>query len=74
MPIKKSTQQNDTIDLLEKILVFQLFSLGASQGRIAKIIKRQKAWVNDLVKGISKGGISNGKKEKNRKAQKRSQH
>jgi len=38
------------------MLVFQLYALGVPQDRIAKIVGRQKAWVNDLLKGIPKGG------------------
>jgi hypothetical protein len=56
MPKKKSVDEENTIDLLQKMLVFQLYALGVSQERIAKTVGRQKAWVNDLLKGIPKGG------------------
>ena len=56
MPKKKSVEEENSIDLLQKMLVFQLYALGVSQERIAKTVGRQKAWVNDLVKGIPKGG------------------
>ena len=56
MPKKKRAEQENTIDLLQKMLVFQLYALGVPQDRIAKIVGRQKAWVNDLLKAIPKGG------------------
>jgi hypothetical protein len=56
MPKKKSVKEENSIDLLQKMLVFQLYALGVSQEKIAKTVGRQKAWVNDLVKGIPKGG------------------
>jgi hypothetical protein len=37
-----------TADLLEKLVVLQMYALGAAQARIAKAVGRQKAWVNDL--------------------------
>jgi hypothetical protein len=68
MPKKKGGEQNATVNLLEKILVFQLHALGVSQLRIAKTVGRQMNWVNDLIKGIPKGGKSNGIKAKSNKA------
>jgi hypothetical protein len=56
MPKKKSPEKDPNVDLLQKMLVFQLYALGVSQERIAKIVGRQRAWVNDLLKGIPKGG------------------
>jgi len=56
MPKKKNVEEENTVDLLQKMLVYQLYGLGVSQERIAKTVGRQKAWVNDLVKGIPKGG------------------
>ncbi len=52
---------DDTVvALLEKMLVIQLYSLGASQEKIAKVVGRQKAWVNALVKDLPKRGRANG--------------
>lgn len=68
MPRKKGGEQNETVNLLEKILVFQLYALGVRQERIAKTVRRQTTWVNDLVKGIPKGGKCDGNKEKAKKA------
>lgn len=52
---KKDEEQTRTIELLEKILVFQLCALGIKQERIAKTVRKNRAWVNKLVKGIPKG-------------------
>jgi hypothetical protein len=56
MPKKRRAEEENTIDLLQKMLVFQLYALGVPQDRIAKAVGRQKAWVNDLLKSIPKGG------------------
>jgi hypothetical protein len=56
MPKKRRAEEENTIDLLQKMLVFQLYALEVPQGRIAKTVGRQKAWVNDLLKAIPKGG------------------
>lgn len=56
MPRKKNGKQDRTVDLLQKMLVFQLYLLGVPQERIAKTVGKQTAWVNDLVKGIPKRG------------------
>ena len=45
-----------TQELLEKLLAFQLFAMGVRQDRIAKVLGRQKLWVNDLLKGIPRKG------------------
>jgi len=57
MPRRKSGEQEQrTVELLEKMLVFQLYSMNVPQKRIAKAVGKKTAWVNDLVKGIPKGG------------------
>ena len=68
MPSKKGEEKDRTAELLEKMLVFQLWALGIPQGRIATTVGRQRAWVNNLIKGIPKGGKSDGEKEKGKKA------
>ncbi len=72
LPRKRPLDQDRTADLLEKLLVFKLYSLGVPQDRIAKLVGRQKAWVNDLLKGLPKRGESNGGEAQAKKAKKRS--
>ncbi len=72
MPKKTRENQGRAAELLEKLLVFQLYALGASQDRIAKAVGRQKAWVNDLVKGLPKGGLPDGGQAQGKKAKRRS--
>ena len=72
MPRKKRDDQDRAAELLEKLLVFLLYAVGVPQDRIAKTVGRQKAWVNDLVKGIPKGGKSNGGQAQAKKARKQS--
>jgi hypothetical protein len=43
-------------ELLQKLLVLQMFSMSAPQDKIAKVVGRQKLWVNTLLKGIPRGG------------------
>lgn len=38
--------------LLEKLLVVQLHSTGATQSQIAKFLGKSKTWVNALVKSL----------------------
>jgi plasmid maintenance system antidote protein VapI len=39
-------------ELLQKLLVLQMFSMGATQAKMAKVVGRQKQWVNEILKGI----------------------
>jgi len=54
MPKKKNGGSDKSIELLEKILVVHLHTLGVAQDKIAKIAGRQKAWVNSLLQGLPK--------------------
>ena len=56
MPKKRYQPGQRDIELLEKLLVVQLYSLGATQTQIARVVGRQKAWVNALLKGIPRKG------------------
>ena len=46
----------EEVELLEKLLVVQLFALGATQSQIARFMGKSKTWVNDLLKGLPKKG------------------
>jgi hypothetical protein len=72
MPRENDEGKEKTINLLEKILVFQLFVLGVQQEKIAKIVRRSKSWVNELLKGIPKGGKYDGDKKEAKKGKRRS--
>jgi hypothetical protein len=72
MPKKKSLEEDANIELLQKMLVFQLYTLEVPQERIAKTVGRQTAWVNELLKRIPKGGKSDANQAKAKKAKKRS--
>jgi hypothetical protein len=39
-------------EVLQKLLVLQMFSMGATQEKTAKVVGRQKQWVNEILKGI----------------------
>jgi len=54
MPKKKHEAGQRTTELLERLLVVQLYALGASQDYIARVVGRQKARVNAMLKGIPK--------------------
>lgn len=38
--------------LVQTQIVLQMFALGASQDKIAKVVGRQKLWVNTILKGL----------------------
>jgi hypothetical protein len=67
MPNKAKDEKEETLNLLRKMLVFQLNPMGVHQDKIAKIVGKQKAWVNDLLKCIPKGGKNDGGKRKAKK-------
>jgi hypothetical protein len=68
MPPKKRSDVDKTPEILTKMLVFQLHAAGVAQERISKIVGRQTAWVNDLLKGLPKGGSTDGREAKAKKA------
>lgn len=41
-------------ELVQILLVLQLFDMGASQDKIAKVVGRQKLWVNGILKGLTR--------------------
>jgi len=43
-----------TKDLLESLLLLQLYNLGISQGAIAKFMGKSKTWVNERLEGLPK--------------------
>jgi hypothetical protein len=46
------SSSNRTTEILEKLLVMQMHSMGATQDQIAKTVGKQKLWVNGLLKRI----------------------
>jgi hypothetical protein len=64
MPRNRGQGEDRAADLLQKLLVLQLYSLGTSQDKIARVVGRQKLWVNDLLKGIPKRASENGPSKK----------
>jgi hypothetical protein len=59
MQINMKNEPNDSAELLQKLLVVQLHALGTPQDRIAKIVGRQKLWVNGLLKGVPRQSSNN---------------
>ncbi len=72
MPRKTRGKKDRAAEYLEKLIVLQLYALGASQDHMAEAVGKSKTWVNDLVKGLPRGGRSGGKQAKAKKARKRS--
>lgn len=64
MPKRTYEPDQRNTELLEKLLVLELYSLGAAQAQIAKVVGRQKLWVNTILKGLPKKGETHGKKKK----------
>jgi hypothetical protein len=44
-------------ELLQTLIVLQMFSMGATQDKIAKVVGRQKLWVNTVLKGLSRPAV-----------------
>ena len=59
--MRNSTQSLGTkeSELLEKLILLQLYSAGATQSQIARFLGKSKSWVNDLLKGLPKRGATN---------------
>jgi hypothetical protein len=58
MPKNRQDSSDRTVELLEKLLAFQLHALGVGQSRIATAVGKGKTWVNDLLRDVPKGGRS----------------
>jgi hypothetical protein len=56
MPKKRYEPDQRNTELLEKLLVVQLYALGATQDQIARVVGKQKLWVNSILKGIPRKG------------------
>jgi hypothetical protein len=41
-------------ELLQILIVLQMFAMGATQDKIAKVVGRGKLWVNTILKGLSR--------------------
>ncbi|WP_018972827.1 hypothetical protein [Rudaea cellulosilytica] len=52
MAKSKKEDGERAVELLEKLLVFQMYSMGATQSQIARTVGRQMLWVNSLLKGV----------------------
>jgi hypothetical protein len=48
--------QDKLEELLQTQIVLQMFAMGASQDKIAKVVGRQKLWVNTILKGLPRAG------------------
>jgi len=52
----------DTLKRIAELLEFQialtLHSRGANQNTIARVLKKSKSWVNEVVQGVPKGANS----------------
>lgn len=60
MPKRKQESPDRTVELLEKMLAFQLYAAGVGQTRIAKMVGKSNNWANALLKGLPNRGRSNG--------------
>ena len=52
--MRGSRDEDKLEELLQTLIVLEMFALGASQDKIAKVVGRQKLWVNTLLKGLSR--------------------
>jgi hypothetical protein len=42
------------IELLQTQIVLEMFALGATQDKIAKVVGKSKLWVNAILKGLAR--------------------
>jgi hypothetical protein len=49
---RTGTPKDRSVELLERLILLQLHTMGATQDTIAKFLGRQKAWVNSCLKGV----------------------
>lgn len=42
------------VELLQTQIVLQMFALGATQDKIAKVLGKSKGWVNAILKGLTR--------------------
>lgn len=54
MPRRRVETESRTVELLERIVLLQLHTLGASQGSIARVLGKSKVWVNKSLRGVPK--------------------
>ncbi len=59
MSPKVQDVQEHIADLLEKLLIVELHLAGATQEKISRAVGRRRAWVNEFLKGVPKGGNAN---------------
>ena len=52
MARKRVEGENRSVELMEKLVLVQLHSLGASQDTIARFVGKAKGWVNKQLKGV----------------------
>ncbi len=46
--------EGESVELIAKMLLLQLYALGAAQGTIARIVGKSGTWVTDNLKGVPK--------------------
>lgn len=51
---RRNDEDDKVEELLQTLIVLHLFGLGASQDKIAKVVGRQKLWVNGSLKGLTR--------------------
>lgn len=50
--------QKRLVELMEFQIALDLHAKGANQNTIARVLKKSKSWVNELVQGVPKGANS----------------
>jgi len=53
---KASAESDRTEELLQTLIALQMFEMGATQDKIAKVVGKGKLWVNNLLNGIPRDG------------------
>jgi hypothetical protein len=56
MPKSGRGEDGKVEELLQKLLVLQMYAMGVPQDKIAKTVGRQRQWVTELLKGMPRKG------------------
>ena len=48
------SDEEKILELVQTQIVLQMFALGATQDKIAKVVGKSKLWVNTILKGLTR--------------------
>jgi transcriptional regulator len=52
--VPQGSDQEKVEELLQTLIVLEMFKLGATQQKIAKVVGKSKGWVNAILKDLTR--------------------